>query len=84
MLKNLQIILKCLFKIGWTEIVEEATMGVMFFVHDQKMTSASTSMKTKPAVFMRPSQISVQPFLGGMKIWSQIGLGTRPFNSVQA
>jgi len=58
-------------------------MAAMSCVHVLKMKSASTSTMTKPAVSMRPSQTNAQRSRGGMKIWSQIGLGTKPFNSVQ-
>jgi len=83
MLKDLLGISKCLYKIGWIEIVEEVTMADMFYAHALKMMSVSTSIGTKPAVCMRPSPTNALLFHGGMKIWLQIDLGTRPFNCAQ-
>jgi hypothetical protein len=54
-------------------------MAATCFVHALKMISASTSMKTKPVVSMKPSRTNAQPSLGGMKIWPQIEHGTKPF-----
>ena len=47
-------------------------MGDMSSSQGLEMMSASTSMKTRPAVSMKRNPINAQPFLGGMKIWSQI------------
>jgi hypothetical protein len=83
MLRNSLIILKCLCKIGWTEIVKEVTMAVTSYVQGLKMMFVFTSMRTKLAVSMKPSPINAQPFRGGMKTWPQIELGTKPFNSAR-
>ena len=84
MMQNvLQIIWTWMFRIGWIEIAQGAKTAAMTNVHAPKMRSASTSMMTKPAASMRPNRTNAQPSLGGMKIWLQLELGTKPFNSVR-
>ena len=40
-------------------------------------------MMTKPVVSTKPNQTSVLLSRGGMRIWFQTDLGTKPYNCVQ-